>query len=316
MRAFADRLQVANEAKKTLGNEPGLVICPDYSGPIWLKRFKQPLLVQLHGAGTLNALRQGKRVTRKDRWFEKNTLQSADAIQAYSHFTACHTSELFGLKRTPVWIIPHPIDPQQFYPDPSAVKSCEILFVGKLNTLKGVFALAQAITEVFRGNEQATLVVVGGDHQEAGTSAREHFLSLIPSVFHHRVSLPGHLSRSEVAGLMRRAGVFILPSYIESFGLVVLEAMASGRPVVASARGAIPEIVRNGATGLLADPEHPSTFAWALLTLLNNSDRANKMGEAGRDIVLGEYTPQRVYRRIEGFHKLLMNGAVTPSTRH
>jgi starch synthase len=82
--------------------------------------------------------------------------------------------------------------------------------------------------------------------------------------------------------------------------------MASGRPVVASARGGIPEVVRDGVTGLLADPKDPATFARALLTLLNNSKQANMMGQAGRAVVLNEYTPEQVYRKTLELHNLLL----------
>jgi glycosyltransferase involved in cell wall biosynthesis len=82
--------------------------------------------------------------------------------------------------------------------------------------------------------------------------------------------------------------------------------------VVASARAALPEVVVDGVTGLLADPDAPSTFANALLTLLGNPDLISRMGDAARRVVLDKYTPERVYDRIAA----LQASALQPGFGH
>lgn len=301
-RAFSDRLKVAEECKSLLADSLGIVICPDYSGPMWLKRFRQPLLVQLHGCATLNATQQGKRVSRLVTWFERRTIKLADAIQSCSRFTAVRTGELLRFGAKPLSTIHHPIDHRLFYPEPMDVKSREILFVGKFNALKGVFTLAQAIEEVFEEIGDARLLMVGADSLENGGSVQEQFMERIPARFHPRIELLGRRSRSEVAALMRRAGIVVFPSRIEAFPLVVLEAMSSGRPVVASACGGIPEIITQGVTGLLANPDDPATFARALITLLKNPETANLMGEAARCHIVESHSMDAVYAKTEKYH--------------
>src|SRR5207248_508162 len=79
--------------------------------------------------------------------------------------------------------------------------------------------------------------------------------------------------RGDVPALMRRAEIVALPSRWEGFGLVLLEAMDAARPIVASAVGAIPEVVEAGVTGLLVPPERPGELAQALVSLLNDPRR-------------------------------------------
>jgi glycosyltransferase involved in cell wall biosynthesis len=288
-----------------LSDAPGLVICPDYSGPLWLKGFRQPLLVQLHGCATLNAAHQGKCISGLITHFERRTVQLANAIQACSRFTARHTGELLGFAARDCVAIPNPVDHTVFFPEPRSVRRNDILFVGKFNRLKGVLTLAESITEVFGEASEARLLMVGNDTFENGGSVQKTFLNRLPAEFRNRVQILGRQSRAEVAWRMRRAAVVVFPSRIEAFPLVLLEAMASGRPVVASRRGGIPEIVVDGINGLLADPEAPSTFARALLQLLTNPDAANGIGEAARKHIVEHYTPDQVYAKTEALHARL-----------
>jgi starch synthase len=159
------------------------------------------------------------------------------------------------------------------------------------------------MVEVFRSRPESRLVVAGHDSVEEGRSVLGQFLERIPTEFQERVEIVGPLSREEVAVLLRQAAMLVLPSWSEAFPIVVLETMASGRPVVASDRGGIPEIVRDGVTGLLADPERPETFSTAILSLLREPGRADAMGRAGRAAVLAAYTPAQVYKRTAAFHR-------------
>jgi glycosyltransferase involved in cell wall biosynthesis len=306
VRAAYDRLLVSRRVRHHLGSHRGVVVSQDYSGPFLAKGFRQPLIVQLHGSATLYMVAQERRITPKDGWFEKRTLHLANGIQAYSEFIARQTDELFDLRQTPVWITPHPVNCETFVPEPAAVNPHELLFTGSLTSRKGLATLAAAVGLVFQARPEPVLTVIGADHEENGISMRQAFLDRVPAVFHPRITFTGQLPRAAVASHMRRAGVFVLPTLVEAFGLVVVEAMASGRPVVASNRASIPEIVRHGVTGLLADPLNPTAFANAILDLVSHPERAHRMGEAARAVVAREYTPDRAYERIAAFHRVLL----------
>ena len=100
-----------------------------------------------------------------------------------------------------------------------------------------------------------------------------------------RVYLSGELDRAEVAWAMSGAEVFVLPSRVEPFGIVILEALRAGRPVVASSRGGAGEIVRHEREGLIADPLDGAQLAAAITRLLDDRILAGRLAEAGHQRV-------------------------------
>jgi spore coat protein SA len=95
--------------------------------------------------------------------------------------------------------------------------------------------------------------------------------------------------------------VLVHPSRIEAFGLVVAEAQAAGTPVVASRVGGIPENVRHGETGFLVEPDQPGEIAARVLELLDDPDKRQAFGEAGRAFVLAE---REIGHTAEGYREL------------
>lgn len=152
-----------------------------------------------------------------------------------------------------------------------------ILHVGRLDIDKRVDLVVRAVALAME-SVKAQLVVVGGGRQRGavvklchklGISQRAHFLGYV-------------LHSGDLPGLYRLADVFITASEIETLGLVVLEAMASGLPVVAAQAGALPEIVIDGYNGFLAPPGDVRTMAERLVWLLGDLQRAKTMGQAGQ----------------------------------
>ncbi|MCE0446623.1 glycosyltransferase family 4 protein [Streptomyces tricolor] len=119
------------------------------------------------------------------------------------------------------------------------------------------------------------------------------------------------LPRTEVIQLLTRAAVFVCPSVYEPLGIVNLEAMACGTPVVASRVGGIPEVVADGRTGLLvdADGDFASGLARALDTVLGDPAAARRMGEAGRARAVGEFGWDAVARRTAGLYEEILKQA-------
>jgi glycosyltransferase involved in cell wall biosynthesis len=108
----------------------------------------------------------------------------------------------------------------------------------------------------------------------------------------------GRLPQKEVDRLLQAADVFVAPSRYESFGLIFLEAMRWGTPVVGTTAGGIPEIVRNGESGLLVQPENPIALAGALTSLLRDSELRRNLGMAGRRRAEEEFSVERMAQRV------------------
>jgi glycosyltransferase involved in cell wall biosynthesis len=112
--------------------------------------------------------------------------------------------------------------------------------------------------------------------------------------------------QEDVVPFLHTMDVFVLPSRTEGFPMTILEAMAAGRPVVATAVGGIPEIVRDGETGFLTPPGDPGRLAEAFLQLLEAPTLATAMGEAGRKRVESHFTLESEARQITTvYHQLL-----------
>ena len=105
-----------------------------------------------------------------------------------------------------------------------------------------------------------------------------------------------------VAPVLERAEVVVVPSFGEGFGMVALEAMERGRPVIASDVGGLPEIVDDGRTGLLVPPGDVEALAGAIVELASDPARAAAMGAAGRARALDEFSQERCTERIEALY--------------
>jgi glycosyltransferase involved in cell wall biosynthesis/2-polyprenyl-3-methyl-5-hydroxy-6-metoxy-1,4-benzoquinol methylase len=109
--------------------------------------------------------------------------------------------------------------------------------------------------------------------------------------------------RDDIPDLLTRWQLLVLPSLWEGFGLVLLEAMAAGRPVVASAVGPIPEVVADGESGLLVEPGNPRALAEALLRLLEDPELAARLGETGRRRVAERFSLDRMVAETEAVYQ-------------
>jgi glycosyltransferase involved in cell wall biosynthesis len=148
-------------------------------------------------------------------------------------------------------------------------------FVGWLLPIKGPGYLLNAMTAVWQEHPDAELVFVGKGELEGPLRAQASFAGC-----EDRVKFLGW--RDDIPEIMPLFDVFVLPSLNEGMGRVLVEAMAAGRPVVASRVGGIPDLVRHGETGLLVTARDDEAIAASISLLLSNPAMAERMGAAGR----------------------------------
>jgi len=119
-----------------------------------------------------------------------------------------------------------------------------------------------------------------------------------------RLHLLGHVDDdSLLSAAYREARLTVLPSEYEAFGLVLLESLAAGTPVVASRVGGIPEFVEEGKAGLLVPPKSPGALAEAIGRLWPDRDLARQMGAYGRDHVVPRYTWDSLVERLDAIYR-------------
>jgi glycogen(starch) synthase len=304
-RAILDRIQTVRRIRSLLDRQPALVISPEYSGPVPYKGFSQPLIVQIHGSAALLAANSGRSIRSVIRNLECRTTALADHIQAVSRYAAAETARVFGLVFRSVSVVPNTVDTITFHPSRAGVDRKRVLYVtARLSEVKGLFVLAEVAQRVLTAQKHATLLVIGRD--DSTHSMRSAFTARIAPELMSRISFIDGCNRSELAVHMAGSALIIVPSLVEMCPMVCLEAMASGRPIVASDRGGIPEVVESGVSGILADPATPQTFVTAVSELLQNPALADQMGEQGRHAAETCYRPEVVYRRTAAMHDALL----------
>ncbi|MGW4287003.1 glycogen synthase [Streptomyces sp. NPDC004673] len=246
-------------------------------------------------------------------WAERTAIESADAVIAVSgamrdDILACYPA----LDANRVHVVHNGIDTRLYRPDPGTdalrrhgidPERPYVLFVGRITRQKGVPQLLRAVREIDR-NTQVVLCAGAPDTPEIDREFRDHYQEL-SAVRAGVFWIPQMLPRAEVVQLLTHAAVFVCPSVYEPLGIVNLEAMACGTPVVASRVGGIPEVVDDGRTGLLvdADADFEANLARALDTVLADPVAARRMGEAGRARAVGEFGWDAVARRTAGLYE-------------
>ncbi len=209
-------------------------------------------------------------------------------------------------------------DPHRYAPDPAASRG-GVLFVGRLTPHKGVDCLIQALPA------GAALTVVGSAGHDPHLPERDYPLLLRTLSVDKQVRFADAVGDDALPALYRSAAVLALPSVdrtcygkpvrvSELLGLVVLEAMASGTPVVASRIGGVAEIVQDGVTGFLVKPGDTTELHARLDEVLRDQQLAARMGRAAREIVLERYTWQAVAERCLAAYELALPVRQTPAT--
>jgi glycosyltransferase involved in cell wall biosynthesis len=181
-----------------------------------------------------------------------------------------------------------------------------LLFVGQLSREKGLIHLIHSLHEI---DHNIALVVAGGsdlwqtindpvNRTSAGMSDYE--MAVRKAAEGLPVYFLGTVPTNELKHVYWLADIFICPSeWPEPFGMVNVEAMAAGKPVVASRTGGIPEIVVDGVTGLLVEPANPSSLAQAINKLLSDQSLREAMGKAGYERACNHFSWERVLEEIQ-----------------
>jgi glycosyltransferase involved in cell wall biosynthesis len=201
----------------------------------------------------------------------KRLVARAEAIVAVSEAVARSVARRPGQV---VRVIPNGVDLERFYPDPTREPGSRVVFVGRLIANKGPDVAIEAFRIVRERAPGATMVMVGrgpmGDAlrrqaRETGLEEAITFLGL----------------QNDVSGILRESDIFVRPSEVEGMPLTILEAMATGLPVVACDVGGVAEVVNAGVTGHVVSPGSTREVAGAILDLITDKRKAAAMGAAG-----------------------------------
>jgi glycosyltransferase involved in cell wall biosynthesis len=267
------------------------------AGPLQL-----PVLVTFHALGSVKRRHQGPADTSPPERIaiEAMIARTCDHIIATCRDEVAELAQL-GVPGDRTSVVPCGVDVEHFTPVPhdhvewdlDRDAQFRLVSAGRLVPRKGVASVVEAMSEL----PDAELMIAGGDGSADAASnserdrldmlARQHGVA-------DRIRFVGQMSRGQMAALLRSADVVVCTPWYEPFGMVPLEAMASGVPVVGSAVGGLLDSVADGRTGILVPPWDPAAIARAVRTLLDSPERRAAFGSAGRERALAHYTWDRV----------------------
>ena len=214
-----------------------------------------------------------------------------------------------GVDRRRIVLMPNVIDVHRFEVragDPEATRQSlglgrapVITLVGRLTRQKGVDILVAAAQRVLAHRPEARFLVVGtGPRRDALLAAAES------TGIAESVEFLGY--QKDVASILAASDVVTLPSRSEGHPVVLLEALALARPVVATDIDGINDVIEAGATGWLVPPEDPESLANAVLQVLGDPEWAASVGHEGRRRVIRDYAPERAARRLAGVYRTVV----------
>lgn len=253
---------------------------------------------------------------------EKRVMQMADKIVAATPAEEAQLEFLYGLDRQKIVTIPPGVDTSRFYPIEQEeakeainipCKNRLLLFVGRIEPLKGLQNLLKAIALIRERRTPAEtcycLVVIGGDPNasiEAMSSEMINIKRLSKELgLEDLVVFLGKRAQDTLPYYYSAADILIMPSYYESFGMVALEAMACGTPVVASQVGGLPFLVQDGKTGFVVPGGDPEALVEPLMKLMNNNELRETMGKQAAEYAL-QYDWKLISERMIDVYQTLL----------
>jgi glycosyltransferase involved in cell wall biosynthesis len=289
----------------------------DIPALLYAKRKKVPFVLtyQFDGQSTGGSFMRNAGVGFYNKFFINKVLSSADVIIATTEAYANESPFLKGYKDKIV-IIPNGINIEEVTTIHTQ-EECRnmlgllydapiILFFGSLVRYKGPDVLLKAFKTVKKEFPKAKLIFAGRGEMFEELSNQALKLDLVKDVL-----FTGFVEEDKKPLYFKAADIFCLPSttMAESFGIVNLEAMASGIPIVASNLGGIPDIVKHGVNGLLAEPGNDQNLADNLLCLLKDKDMRKRFGDQGKKLVVN-FSWDEIAIKTEQLYRDILDGKI------
>ena len=223
----------------------------------------------------------------------KFSIEESDCVTSVSDWLRRETVRLFDITK-PISVIPNFVDNARFRPQGDASRRKEfatpeeklLLHISNFRPVKNVEIVVEVFDRVSR-SVPSRLLLVGDGPEWSTVSRRVHERGL-----QERVHFLGN--QDHIEELMPLADAFLLPSHHESFGLVALESLACGVPVVATRVGGTGEVVEDGVTGYLRDPGDVEALTQAVMRLFSNPEKARAMGRRGVQVAADRFPRDRI----------------------
>ena len=210
-----------------------------------------------------------------------------------------------GIYPSKILVIPNGIDTERFKPEGIFAdlrkefsiqeRDTVIGFIGRIVPAKGLEYLIDAFSYLKEDFKNIKLLIIGEGNlvERLREQAKEKKLD-------DSIIFPG--GRRDIPDILACINIFVMPSIAEGLPNALLEAMAMGKPIVATMIGGIPEVIKNGFNGLLVPPRDPASLATAIKELIGNGQLSARMGQAARDLVMNKYSIRETAQKWESLY--------------
>lgn len=241
---------------------------------------------------------------------ERRMMTESDGVHAISAAIVDEIEQAYGFRmdRARLGIVPLGLEDWNNLPandlPPLAPGLTRLCYIGRLESRKGIDVLFRIVPEILARFPQVRLDFVGNDRIPSpdGRTWRETFeADPATASVRDRVAFHGEVDEARLRGFYRAADVVLAPSRFESFGLVHLEGMMYGKPVIGCRSGGMVEVIEDGVSGLLAEPGDADSLMACIERLLENPSLRRQLGEAARAAYLARFTAKQMAAGVETF---------------
>ncbi|MBT4175149.1 glycosyltransferase family 4 protein [archaeon] len=289
-----------NFSQKVIFNNPKIIhmhtssFFPFWETGIYLlfsKIFKKKFLIHLHGGKFLEFYKKSKYKS-----LIQFILNSADGLIVLSDYWIKNIKKISQNKNIEILKNPVNVEKISIKNENERNEEEEILFVGNNWKLKGVYDLIATMPTIIKNNPNIHLNLIGKEEPEAKKIILDKKMSKY-------VSCLGEITGDKKWDYYKKATIFVLPSHYESFGIVLLEAMASGVPIIASKTGGIPDLIEDGKNGLLFEPRNLKDLSGKIIKLLNDKKLSQIIIKNNLLKVKKNYSTRKVFNELDNIYQ-------------
>jgi len=307
-----NRFKIRNCIKKYIKEDHiDLIEAPDWEGLHAFCDFKIPVVTRIHGSVTYFNHLQRISKPRLLYYLERRAIKKSKKVIAVSQFSGIVTERVFAFASLDFEVIYNGIDTDLFnITVPETLSNQNILYFGTLVRKKGMISLAHIFNEVHTINPNASLTLIGKDTLDfiENKSTWEVMKSILTPSALTKVCYKGVVPYKEMSQVISQASICVFPSFAEAFPISWLEAMAMGKPIVASSIGWASESIEDTKSGLLEYPEKHKDYAQKINKLLSNNSFARQLGKNAKQRVIDLFDQKKmVVKNITVYKNILEN---------
>lgn len=300
---FLDRKQLSKHVDEICASfKPDIIESYDWNAPISKRPVSGHLVVRMHGAHTVynRWMGIGWNHAMLLAYMERKNISFADSLAAVSRLIADKTVTTFGTFSKEIKVIYNGVNALRFSSSENHQRDpLRLLFVGRVHHHKGIDLLIDALGTVFKKNQSVFLDVAGPTDSDYA----QRIIAGVPEAMRHRIHFLGRVDNTKLPEIYASANVCLLPSRVEAFPIVPLEAMACGTPVIMSSLVAANEIIAHGVDGYIADPTDTEAFANCILDALANQQQIESMRRACRKKIMTQFSLEKIVADNERFYR-------------